>query len=352
MPTTPASQIARYRLGIAARRLGTHNPADFIGSIIDRSFERPIGDPHYGSNALVPGSFPLEQSFSELSNRSLRLAMQPLGANATPLSRRNETSREVRRLINQNYGSKALKWYDHRSETWRGSDIDGRAQFGAWLGTGVDAAGLQQIKAYYEMTPNQIDALPPNLQHACRIAMAMLPGLVPIFTSVACGRRSGAQRVYFYHKGDLRLLDLEPLMHRLGIGHQLPSLLTALGLLLGGRFTLRDGSVIIGLRDTRRGIEMKLEVLLGGFPDPPREMHGLIKMHLAQRPDSQHALENWIQANTPDDYTTPGDISVLGVRVRPQMGARLNIYFRPVGYDRPPSRRNRGLPNHSGVSVS
>ena len=31
------------------------------------------------------------------------------------------------------------------------------------------------------------------------------------------------------------------MMNRLGIGHQLPSLLTAVGLILGGRFTLPEG---------------------------------------------------------------------------------------------------------------
>ena len=50
--------------------------------------------------------------------------------------------------------------------------------------------------------------------------------------------RSG---VYFFHRGELRLLALEPLMNRLGIGHQLPSLLAAVGVILGGRFVLPEG---------------------------------------------------------------------------------------------------------------
>jgi hypothetical protein len=338
----PASKLIRRRLGVAARRLDTLDPNAVVGPLIDRSFHLPIGDSRYGDNSLMPGSLPLEHSFSELDKRSLRMAMEPLGPDATPLARRNEASREVRRLVNQAYGGEALRWFDRRSEAWRGSAIDGSARFGGWFGASFGRQGMRQVKAYYEMTPDQIDALPPNLQHAARVAMRMVPGLVPIFSSVACGPRAGAIRIYFFHRGNLRLLDLEPMMHRLGVGHQLSSLLTALGLILGGRFELPDGSTVVSLRDTQKGIEMKLEILLAGFPDPPRQMHGLIQMHLAQRPNSQQALRYWLQAMTPDEYSSPGDISVIGVRVRPELGARLNIYFRPVGYDRPPSSVSRG----------
>jgi hypothetical protein len=145
--------------------------------------------------------------------------------------------------------------------------------------------------------------------------------------------------VYFFHRGDLRLLELEPLMNRLGIGHQLPGLLTTIGLVLGGRFTLPEGSVVLALRDTARGMEMKLEVLLPAIADPPREMHGLIQMHLAQRPDSERALRNWIQAMSLDEgAATCGRISVVSARVTPNVGSRLTLYFRPTGYDRAPSR--------------
>ena len=36
--------------------------------------------------------------------------------------------------------------------------------------------------------------------------MASLPGLIPIFMSVACGRQQGAERVYFYYPDALKLL--------------------------------------------------------------------------------------------------------------------------------------------------
>ena len=332
-----AADVAKQRLSIAARRLGTHDPVRTIGGLIDRSFDLPVGDPRYANNHLTPGTLPLEHSFSETSSNALRLYMQPLGPHASPLGRRQETSREMRRLVHEHYGRPALHWFDQRSEAFRGANIHGNARFGAWFGAEYDEDGLGKAKVYYELPPGQLRDLPPNLQHAAQVAMASLPGLVPIFTSIACGRSQGAQRVFFFHKGDLRLLDLEPLMNRLGIGSQLPAVLAAVGLILGGRFVLPEGSVLIALRDTSRGIEMRLDTLVGGVPDPPEQMSQLVEMQLGRRPESLRAYRHWKQAMTPDAYGGPGQISIVSVRANPHTPSRLSIYFRPAGYDRPPT---------------
>ena len=330
---TSAAPYVKRRLSIASRRLGAADPVGSLGGLIDRSFALPLGDARYGENMLSPGGMPMEHSFTETAPGALRLALEPLGPGASPQSRQQESTREVRRLVHQNFGRKALHWFDGRSEMWRGAGLDGASRFGAWFGAAFDGSGVQHAKVYYELRGNQLESLPPNLRHAARVAMEGLPGLVPIFVSIACGRRTGQQRLYLYHRGPLRLLDLEPVMRQLGIGHQMPGVLSALGLILGGRFTLPDGSVVIGLRDTRHGMEMKLEVLLPAFPDPPRQMHGLMQMYLAQRPESQHAFRHWIQAMTPDDANSPGAIEVVGVRVSPQLAPRLTVYFQPGGYE-------------------
>jgi len=332
MSTFSAAEVAKRRLTVASRRLGTKNPVSAIGGLIDRSFDLPLGDPRYGNNLLTPGHFPLEHSFSEMAPAALRLDMEPLGPSADPHARAQEASREMRRLVSDNYGAAALRWFDARSEPWRGTTLHGNARFGAWFGMGVDQMGLQESKVYYELRPNDLDGLPPNLQHAARVAAAALPGLVPIFTSIACGRKRGAQRLYFFHRGDLRLLDLEPLLNALGVGHQLPGLLAAVGVVLGGRFILPEGSVIMGLRDTQKGIELKLDVLIGGIPDPPPQMYQLVHMVLGERPSAQNELRRWAQAMTPDNEDGPGRISVVSFRVQPQMGARCSIYLRPSGY--------------------
>lgn len=348
-----AADIARSRLTQVARRLGTRNPVDHIGALLDRSFDLPVGDPRYAKNALLPGHLPLEHSFAETARDTLRLDFEPLGPLITPHGRVHEVSREMRKLVAGAYGGEALRWFDERSEPFRGTRLFGGAKFGAWFGAGFDAGGMQECKVYYELGPDGIDELPPTLRQISRVAMACLPGLLPVFTSVACGRTQGNQRVYFFHTADLRLLDLEPMMNQLGVGHQLSSLLTAVGLILGGRFVLPAGSVMIALRDTGRGVEMKLELLLPGVPDPPREMHGLIQMHLAQRPDAQRALQHWLAAMLPDGAPTAGDMTVVSVRVTPQTGARLTLYFKPAGYDAQPSRsrgtRDGGAPDPGDV---
>lgn len=327
-----ASAVARHRLGLAARRLGTPDPVPVIGGLLDRSFPLPLGDARYGNNHLTPGHFPLEVSFSEQSGEALRLDLEPLGPGARPADRREECTREVRRLVGQGYGSDALRWYDRRSEAWRGRAVDAEARFGAWFGMALDADGLQEVKSYYELRQGELDALPPNLQHAARVAMALMPELEPIFTSIACGRSRGSQRLYFYHRGPLRLVDLEPLLHRLGIGDRLPNLLRTIGVALGGRFELPEGSVILGLRDTNRGLELKLDVLLQGFPDPPRQMYQLLQMLLAERPRSERAMRRVMNAYTLDGEGGPGQISVVGFKVRADSPTLLSVYVRPRGY--------------------
>ncbi|MCB9762529.1 MAG: hypothetical protein H6739_22210 [Alphaproteobacteria bacterium] len=340
-----ASDVVKQRLSVAARRLGVADPVPHLGSMLDRSFPLPLGDGRYGNNSLSPGAMALEHSFSELSPNALRLDMELAGPDATPQTRREETSREVRRLTHRNFGQEALRWFDHRSEPWRTAPVDGDARFGAFFGASFDNWGLNEAKAYYELRSDQLDTLPPNLQHAVRVARGSFPQLQPIFTSLACGRRRGAQRVYLFHPGELRLLDMEPMMHRLGVGHQLPSILAALGVITGGRFTLPAGSAVMGLRDTPKGIELKLDVLLPAFPDPPRQMHGLIQLHLAQRPESQRSLRNWMQAMSPD-HGNVGDMSVVGVKVNPKMPSRLTIYFRPTeARPRPAHPRHHRMPS-------
>lgn len=332
MPRIRAADVAKRRLTIASRRLNTPNPADIIGGLLDRTFDLPVGDPRYGRNQLSPGFTPIEHSYSEMAPGALRLDLEPLGPNASPHARQQEAGREMRRVVKQHFGDRALAWFDERSESWRGSRLHGGAKFGAWYGLGVDASGVEESKVYYELRPGELDSLPPNLQHAARVAMSCLPALTPIFTSIACGRSRGAQRLYFYHRGDLRLLDLEPLLHRLGIGNQLPGLLAAAGVVLGGRFVLPEGSVILGIRDTSKGIEMKLDVLVGGMADPPQQMFQLLNLALGERPRSQAGLMNWAQALTPDDEDGPGAISVVSFRVQPELSTRCSLYIRPNGY--------------------
>jgi hypothetical protein len=329
----PMAAHVKQSLTQASQALGVRDPLPIMGPLIDRTFYRPDDDIAYADNRLTPGAVPFEPSFSEAEPGALRFTIEPLGPGASPVARRDEATREMRRLISPIFGRDALNWFDARSEEWRGMSGLGWMSYGAWFGSAFDEDGLYAAKIYYELAPSQIDALAPNLARLTRMVMAEMPGLMPIFTSIGCKRDTGSQRVTFMHRGPLALAALGPLMNRLGIGHQLPSLMRVVGVALGGRFELPNGGVLIGLRDTPQGVEMKLEVLLASLPDLPGRFLDLLRLGLAERPRQVAALERWLTAFGVDDASEQGHFSVLSVRVSPTSQARISLYVRPIEFE-------------------
>ena len=102
MATTPMSHLVKQRVETAAQRLGVASPLAYVGRLLDRSFDLPSGDPRYGHHQLTPFAVPFEPSFSEREPDELRFSIQPLGPSASPVSRRDEATREMRRLIESN----------------------------------------------------------------------------------------------------------------------------------------------------------------------------------------------------------------------------------------------------------
>jgi len=327
------SDVVAQRLESAARQLGTASPLPYVRPLLDRTFPYPAGDQRYARNALTPGAAPLEPSFSEMEPHDLRFNLEPLGADESPVARRDEATREMRRLVGPVFGGSALDWFDEQSEEWRGMGMGSRLHYGAFFGSSYDRDGLSCSKVYYEMTPDQIGMLPELLSTTARIAMDALPGLVPLFTSITCRRESGNQRSTFVHRGPLRLGDLQPLMQRFGMAHQLPGLMQLFGLALGGRFELPDQSVLIGLGQTPDGPELELYVLVGMLPDLPRNFLDLLNLGLSERPRELQALVQWLDAFTPEDMGRPGRFSVLSVRVTPRSSAKVSLYLRPIEFE-------------------
>lgn len=320
-------------LAQASHALGVRDPRPLLGPMIQRTFARPEDDIAYADNRLTPGAVPFEPSFSEAEPDMLRFTIEPLGPGASPVARRDEATREMRRLVSPFFGRDALHWFDERSEEWRGFGGLGWMNYGAWFGSAFDEDGLYAAKIYYELSPKQIDALSPSLARMTRLVMAEMPTLSPIFTSIGCKKDAGSQRVTFLHKGPLQLTALGPLMNRLGIGHQLPSLMRVVGVALGGRFELPSGGVLVGLREGREGIEMKLEILLAALPDLPMRFLDLLRLGLAERPRQVAALERWLTAFGVDDAAEQGHFSVLSVRVTPASPARISLYVRPIEFE-------------------
>jgi len=333
MSARPLSYVVAERLQSAAERLGATNPLSYVKSLLDRTFPLPAGDVKYAANALTPGAAPLEPSFSEQEPDVLRFTIAPLGPEVSPDSRRDEATREMRRLIAPVFGQDALRWFDQQSEEWRGMGSRSRLNYGAFFGTAYDKDGLHTSKVYYEMSPNQVGALPGTLAYLTRLAMGAMPTLIPLFTSIACRRQTGSQRLTFLHPGSLRLADLGPLMGRLGLAHQLPGLMQVFGLALGGRFDLPAQSVLLGLGHTTEGPELELYVLLGMLPDLPPTFLDLLTLGLSERPRELHALGRWLRAFTPEELDWPGNFSILSVRTTPRTAARVSLYLRPVEFE-------------------
>ena len=329
----PMATHVKQSLAHATQAQGVRDPLPIVGPMIERTFYRPDDDITYADNRLTPGAVPFEPSFSEAEPDALRFTIEPLGPGASPVDRRDEATREMRRLVAPLFGRDALNWFDARSEEWRGMSGLGWMSYGAWFGSAFDEDGLYAAKIYYELAPSQIDALAPKLARLTRMVMAEMPGLMPIFTSIGCQRDTGSQRVTFMHRGPLALAALGPLMNRLGIGHQLPSLMRVVGVALGGRFELPNGGVLIGLRDTPDGVELKLEVLLASLPDLPGRFLDLLRLGLAERPRQVAALERWLSAFGVEDASEQGHFSVLSVRVTPSSQARISLYVRPIEFE-------------------
>lgn len=331
--TRPMSHSIKKRVAQAAHAMGASDPIPYVGALIERSFELPEGDSHYASNYLAPGTTPFEPSYSESEPNALRFTLEPLGPTAPAIGRRDEATREMRRLVRGCFGGDALRWFDGRSEEWRALFSNPGLHFGAWFGNAYDGEGLHASKVYYELTPSQLHALPPDLAPLVRATLEAMPSLVPLFTTISCRRTGGSQRVTFLHREALRLAELEPLMQRLGLAHQLPGVMQVLGLALGGRFDLPERSLFVGIAGTRDNPEVKLEVMLGMLPDLPDSFLNLLTLGLSERPRELQGLQRWLQAFTPESYAEPGNFSVLSVRVGRDMPARVSLYLRPVEFE-------------------
>jgi hypothetical protein len=332
MSVTMADVVER-RMRHAAQQLGAADPTPYVGELIERSFHLPPGHAAYAANSLTPGAVPFEPSYSEREPHVLRFTIEPIGAGSSPVSRRDEATRAMRGLVGAQFGRDALRWFDGRSEEWRGMGSPSNLGYGAWFGTAYDHDGLHSSKMYYELQPRQLEALPVMLGTLVRMAQETMPQLLPVFTSISCGRNSGKQRITFMHQGQLRLAELGPLMQRLGLGHQLPSMMQIVGLALGGRFDLPERSFLLGLSETGEGPEVKLEILLPSLPDVPPMFLDLLALGLAERPRELRALGRWLQAFTPESQDWPGDFTVLSVRATPLTPARVSLYLRPAEFE-------------------
>ena len=340
MPFDPASEpvVAKVerRLRTAARSLGTADPYAPSRDLLVRTFGYPADA--YRDNALMPMAAPFEPSFSESQPGNLRFTIEPLPPDAGPVDRRDESTREMRRLIRDFVGSEALHWFDRASEPFRGFANGGKLDYGAFFGSSYDRDGLYASKVYYEFPGGHaaIDNLPFGLQRIVSAALHLLPGLRPLFTTLAAQREMGGQRITFASTQPFRLADLQPVLDALGLGHRLPGIMQLLGLVLGGRFDLPAHSALLAFGEGPRGPDFEIYVLLSAIPDVPPSFLSLLTMGLAERPRGLAALERWMGAFTPEDEHWPGRFSIISLGADAQSPPRVSLYLRPIEFELPP----------------
>ncbi len=332
----PLSNKVGKRLMAAAQRLGTADPVAPISGLISRTFSLPEGDPRYGENALTPMAAPFEPSFSEQQPGMLRFTIEPLGPGATGIDRRDEATREMRRLVASYFGRDALHWFDQRSEAWRGFGSGGNGLgYGAFFGANYDRDGLAGSKVYYETGAGQIDALPGGLLAIVRAVTMLMPGLRPLFTTIATARHGGGQRLTFVAPQALRIADFQPVLDALGLGERMPAIMQMLGLCLGGRFDLPANSCLVAFGQTETGPEFEIYVMLGMIPDLPPDFLSLLTLGLNERPRELQALERWMDAFTPDDDVWPGRFSIISIHTSRSKAPRVSLYLRPAEFEVP-----------------
>jgi hypothetical protein len=335
MPTEPLANKVERRLAAAARKLGTVDPGPQLHHLIARTFALPEGDERYGNNALTPRAAPIEASFSETQPGMLRFTIEPLGPGASGADRRDEATREMRRLIGAQFGREPLRWFDERSEAWRGFGAGGNLKYGAFFGTSSDSDGLAGTKVYYETQPDQIGALPGGLIGIVQVVTALMPSLRPMFTTIAAMRDAGGQRLTFLQPRAVRIGDFQPVLDALGLGNRMSGIMQILGLALGGRFDLPANATLVAFGQTENGPEFEIYVMLGMIPDLPPNFLSLLTLGLNERPRELVALERWMDAFTPDDDVWPGRFSILSLRTSRAMPPRVSLYLRPAEFELP-----------------
>jgi hypothetical protein len=317
--------------------------------MIEDSFTYPSGDPRYARNALAPGAAPIEPLFGTAQPRSLSFNIEPLGPDASGGDRRDMANREMRRLVGENFGREALRWFDGASESQRGLARPAALNYGAFFGSSFDSGGLQSATVTYEGGGggSVLGEVNPALGRLIGASMSAMPGLRPVFTTLVAGRDYGSQWVTFLLTNGFRLSDMQPMLDQLGLGARLANLLQIVGVALGGRFDLPAGSALVAFGRGPEGVELDLQVMLDAIPDVPPNFLQLLTMNLRERPRELGALERFLEAFTPQDNVWPGRFSILGIRIGPSGPPKVSLFLRPVEFEITPAAAL--MPNGSGA---
>ena len=331
-----AADAAKRLLRNASHQLMTPDPtADrVVTTALDRSLDWSVGD-----RDLRPfASRSFEPNFAETSGRALAFQVKPMGRGVSTEDQREIANGAVRGLIHEHFGAEPLHWFDGRSEAAQ-ARYSRSAGYGARYALELDRNGVSEVQASYEWGPEVLDMLPEPVMDLAQTAMSLVQGLRPFSTTIRTSRLSGGQQISFEITAETALDALKPLMEALGMGERHGGLVTLLAFVLGARFSLPPGVATLTLLHTHRGPEMRIDVNIDALPDAPEQLLPLLRLPMTERPQNLTALDTWMTAMTPDGYYGPGSVTVLSVRVRPDLAARLALYLRPLALDAAPPAR-------------
>ncbi len=333
----PLSAPLKSRLQSAARTLRTANPMSYVNGLIEDSFAYPMGDSRYLRNHLVQGAAPFLPKFESAQQRVLSFALEPLGPDASPTDRRDGATREMRRLVSDNFGNAALHWLDKASESERSLARGGAMNYGAFFGSSFDGDGLQSATITYEGGVGAHSSINPDLARLVMASMAAMPGLRQLFTTLVAGRDYGSQWVTFLLTNGFRLVEMQPMLDELGLGQRLAGILQVVGVALGGRFDIPSGAALVAFGRGPEGVSLELQVMLDAIPDVPPNFLQLLTMNLRERPRELASLERFLEAFTPEDNIWPGRFSILTIRIGPSGPPRIGLSLRPVEFEISPA---------------
>ena len=328
---TPVVSIAdqvRDVLDRAAAVLGTARASDTLGSVIDDIFQLPPAAPEYRRNGLMPDSVPCEISFSENELNTLRFAFELVHPDRSLAWRRQRLTHIANGLVRSAFGDERSRWFMTATAPWWGEEAAAPRRFSAWMAPVVNAGGLQALKVYYEAHDQHVSLLASGLAETFTRARTTLPDLVPWYVTFRSGATSSDQRLTVRHRGELSLDRLAQAAGALGLRREYASLEPFIRLVVGDAATLSDRMFLFGLGDTRRGVELKLELVLAMVPQLDRvAFQAGLEQLLHTRPAVLDGLATWLRAFG-ESSAASDNLSVLSVRIAPGAEPLINLYLR------------------------
>lgn len=306
IPSSPAAPVILGRLSAAAARFGVEDPSVCLESILARTFARPLGHPTYGENHLQPGYLPLEWSFSETDHSAMRIEVEPFEPELSAGERLRRAVEALLSLVETHYGFALAERF--ASAVGEVHPPEG-GSFGAFVGLVLRAGSAPTFKLYVEIGPEH--------EHSACPAAWGLARAVPHFRSLAVGGGGISERIYYLCTNGLNLLALESVCSALDMPDRFPVLLTTILELTGGAFHLAPRAVLLGVRTTEAGWELKVE-LVAGLAVPRRGLIDRVTRLMA--PAVVPRFHRWVGIAS---LTGPGDLPVSVVSLRAAAGRPL-----------------------------